>query len=63
MPEKEIHEAIKLIKAKTVYRNTNLTDKSGFFIATNDPEKQVWEWSYKKILKLAEIVKNKPEAN
>ena len=56
----EIDEAIKIIEENTVYRNTTLTDKSGFFIATNDPNGEIWEWPNKKILKLAKIVKNKP---
>lgn len=56
----EIDEAIKIIEKNTVYRNTALTDKSGFFIATNNPNGDVWKWSNKKILELAKIVKNKP---
>jgi len=60
---KEIEKAIKLIEEKTVYRNTTLTDKSGFFIATNNPDGDVWEWPYKKILELAEIIKDKPKEN
>jgi len=56
----DINTAIEIIEKNTVYKHTSLTDKSGFFIATNNPNGDVWEWSNKKILKLAEIVKNKP---
>ena len=60
MSKKDINKAIEIIEQNTVYRNTNLTDKAGFFIAVNDPKGEVWEWSYKKIMYLAKIVKNKP---
>lgn len=58
----EIEKAIQIIEEKTVYRNKSLTDKNGVFFAINDPEQELWEWSYKKILKLAEIAKNKPSS-
>ena len=57
----DVDEAIKLIEEKTVYRCKNRSDKSGFFIAVNDPDGNVWEWSNRKILKLAEIVLTKPK--
>jgi hypothetical protein len=58
----EINKAIEIIEKDSVYKNINLTDKTGFFIAVNDPNGEVWEWSHRKILKLAEIVKTKPES-
>ena len=57
----EINKAIEIIEKNTVYKHTALTDKTGFFIATNNPNGDVWEWTYKKIIELAEIVKNKPK--
>lgn len=57
----EINKAIEIIEKNTVYRNTALTDKTGFFIAVNDPDHKPFEITHKKILRLAETVKNKPK--
>ncbi len=62
---KEIREAVKMIEEKSVYRFTAMTDKGGFYIPidekTQKPLAIPQHLSNNKILKLAEVMKNKPE--
>ena len=53
----DINKAIEIIEKYTVYRNIALTNKGGFFIAVNDPERKPFEITHKKIIDLAKTVK------
>ena len=57
MTKEEIKKAVEIIEEHTVYRNTALTDKTGLFIAVNDPDHKPFEITHKKIMELAETVK------
>lgn len=56
----DVDEAIQIIEEKSVYRlQAADTDGGGMFTSTNGMP--TTHWTKKKILKLAEIMKNKPE--
>ena len=55
--EMNINKAIEIIEKHTVYRKTALTDKTGFFIAVNDPARKPFEITHKKIIDLGKTVK------
>lgn len=57
MNKKEINKAVEIIEKYTVYRNTELTNKTGLFIAVNDPDHKPFEISHKKIMDLGKTVK------
>lgn len=61
----EIKDAIKMIEEKSIYRFTAMTDKGGFYIPIDEKTQQALatpqHLSNKKIIELAEIMKNKPE--
>ena len=57
MTKEEINKAIEIIEEHTVYRNTALTNKTGLFIAVNDPDHKPFEITHNKILELARTVK------
>jgi len=59
-------ESIKMIEKQSCFRCTALTDKGGFFIPAdknNAPMATPEHWTDKKIIKLAEIMKNKPKGD
>lgn len=56
----DVNEAIKMIEEKSVYRcQARCDDGSGMFTSTNGMP--TTRWTAKKIIELAEIMKNKPE--